>query len=405
MVDYPFPSAKTIKGLQVHMVEDAIKLGIGHAAINLNIGTIMRPARSGSTISHFSDGREYYFDSVYLTQFDQRIKALSDHGIVVYLILLNSVKWDGIEVHPELRQVLLHPDYNPEGFISAFNVVTAEGLGYYKAFIEFVVDRYTRMDAAHGRACGYIIGNEVDTQWVWYNAGEKTLDQFVQEYAVAVRTAYTTARKIYSQARVYLSLTHLWNMVIEDKPLRFYKGRELLERFNALCEEQGDFDWSLAYHPYPEDLLHSQFWLDKTALGSFDTPRITFKNIEILPQYLSQAHLLYAGRLRHVILSEQGFHSDENEESERLMAAAFALAYWKIERQPGIEAFILHAHVDNRDEFGLNLGLWRRDKNSPLPNTPGIPKPVYAVFRDIDGLLHDQVIAEMRKIVGEDYWK
>jgi hypothetical protein len=405
MVDYPFPTAKTIKGLQVHDVEDAVQLGIGHAAINLNIGTIMRPARTENTITHLSKGREFYFDGAYLADFDRRIKELSDHHIVVTLILLNSPKWDGIAIFPELRQALLHPDYNPEGFISSFNVVTAEGLAYYTAFIEFVVARYTQEDAAHGRACGYIIGNEVDTQWVWYNAGEKTLDQFVQEYALAVRTAFVTARKIYAQARVYLSLTHLWNMAMEDKPLRFYKGRELLERFNVVVKAEGDFDWSLAYHPYPEDLLHAQFWHDKTAIDTFATPRITFKNIEVLPKYLSQPHLLFEGRLRHIILSEQGFHSDETEESERFTAAAYALAYWKIERQPGIESFILHAHVDNRDEFGLNLGIRRRDKTSQLPNAPGTPKPIYAVFRDIDGPRHDQIINEARAVIGEEYWK
>ena len=152
-------------------------------------------------------------------------------------------------------------------------------------------------------------------------------------------------------------------------------------------------------------MFHGQFWQDKTAVDAFDTPRITFKNIEVLPQYLSQAHLLYEGRLRHLILSEQGFHSDETDECEQSMAAAYALAYWKIERQPGIEAFILHAHVDNRDEFGLNLWLWRRDKTSQSQNAPGTPKPVYEVFRDIDGPQHDQIMEKASKIIGGDYWR
>jgi hypothetical protein len=204
---------------------------------------------------------------------------------------------------------------------------------------------------------------------------------------------------------VYISLTHLWNMAMEDKPLHFYKGRELLEKFNCLCQQEGDFDWSVAYHPYPENLFHGPFWEDKTAIDALDSPRITFKNIENLPKYLSQLHLLYQGRLRHIILSEQGFHSEENEASEKLMAAAYALANWKIERQAGIEAFILHAHVDHRDEFGLNLGLWRRDKESILPNAPGTPKPIYDVFRDIDGPRHDEIMNKAREVIGEENWK
>jgi hypothetical protein len=387
------------------MVDDAIKLGVGHAALNLNQPTIMRPRSSDETITYVSAGREFYFDAAYLAKFDRRVKELSDHGIVVTLILLNSRKWDGVEIHPDLERVLLHPNYNPEGFISAFNVVTAEGLAHYRAFVEFVAERYTRPDAQHGRACGYIIGNEVDSGWVWGNAGEKTVDEYVAEYAVAVRTAFDAMRRKYAQARVYISLDHLWTIPFRDNPKRCYKGRDIVEKLNALYQREGNFDWSVAYHPYPEDLSDPKFWEDLTAFDSFETPRITFKNIEVLPRYLAQPHLVYNGRLRHIILSEQGFHSDETEAGEKYQAAAYAYAYWKIERTPGIESFILHAHVDHRDEFGLNLGLWRRDKTSERPNAPGNPKPIYYVFRDIDGPNREEVLRQAKEVVGTENWR
>jgi hypothetical protein len=278
-------------------------------------------------------------------------------------------------------------------------------LAHYRAFVEFVAERYTRPDQRHGRACGYIIANEVDSAWVWANAGEMPVEQYVSEYAVAIRAAFEAARAKYAQARVYVSLDHLWTIAYQDNPLRTYKGRDIIELLNKECQAGGDFDWSLAYHPYPEDLNHPDFWHDKTALDSFDTPRITFKNIHILPDYFCQRHLLYEGRPRHIILSEQGFNSDETAAGEQLQAAAYAFAYWKIEQTPGIESFILHAHVDNRDEFGLNLGIWRRDKNDPRPSAPGSPKPIYDVFRDIDGPRHDEVIAWAKSIVGEENWK
>jgi hypothetical protein len=386
------------------MVDDALKLGVGHAALNLNIGTIMRPALSETSISYTLDGATYYFDGEYMARFDARVKELSDHGIVVTLILLNSPKWDGVAVHPDLKTALLHPDYDPEGFISAFNVVTSEGLAHYKAFVEFVAERYTRPDQRHGRACGYIIGNEVDSAWVWCNAGEKTVEAYVREQAIAMRTAFYGARKKYAQARVYLSLDHLWTISHMDNPLRTYKSRDVIEILAVLARAEGDYDWALAFHPYPENLAHADFWNDVTALNTFDTPRITFKNIELLPAYMSQPHLLYDGRVRHIILSEQGFNSEETEESERLQAAAYALAFWRIERTPGIESFILHAHVDNRDEFGLNLGIWRRDKRSDDPSAPGSPKPIYEVFRDIDGPRRNEVLRWARSVVGEQDW-
>jgi hypothetical protein len=404
-VDYPYPTAPTIKGLQVRMVDDAIKLGVRHAALNLNIGTIMRPGRSDTTIPYVVDGATYHFDGEYMARFDARVKELSDHGIVITLILLNSPKWDNVAVDPALKTTLMHPDYDPEGLISAFNVITPEGLAHYKAFVEFVAERYTRPDQRYGRACGYIIGNEVDSGWVWCNAGEKSVEDYVHEYAIAMRTAFYAARKKYAQARVYLSLDHLWTISHLENPLRTYKGRDVIELLAARARAEGDYDWSLAFHPYPEGLNHAAFWRDATALGDFDTPRITFKNIELLPAYMHQPHLLYDGRLRHIILSEQGFNSLETEESERIQAAAYAFAYWRIEQTAGIESFILHAHVDNRDEFGLNLGIWRRDKeNEADPSAPGSPKPIYEIFRDIDGPRRDEVLRWARTVVGEEYW-
>ena len=42
-----------------------------------------------------------------------------------------------------------------------------------------------------------------------------------------------------------------------------------------------------------------------------DTPRITFKNLEVLTEYLRRPELLYKGQPRRVILSEQGFHTPD----------------------------------------------------------------------------------------------
>src|SRR5689334_12183685 len=50
--DYPFPQAHTIKGLQVHDVQDAIQLGVAHAALNLNQPTVMLPQPSETTITY-----------------------------------------------------------------------------------------------------------------------------------------------------------------------------------------------------------------------------------------------------------------------------------------------------------------------------------------------------------------
>jgi Family of unknown function (DUF5722) len=185
-----------------------------------------------------------------------------------------------------------------------------------------------------------------------------------------------------------------------DQPLRYYRGRDIVDGLAARCASGGDFDWSVAFHPYPEDLSKADFWNDGSATDAFETPRITFKNLEQLPAYLDQPRLRYQGRRRAIILSEQGFHSEPTPEGEEVQAAAYALAYEKVARTEGIESFILHAHVDHRDEFDLNLGLWRRDPESADPNAPGSPKPIHAVFRDIDGPRQAELVAWARSVAA-----
>jgi hypothetical protein len=173
--------------------------------------------------------------------------------------------------------------------------------------------------------------------------------------------------------------------------------------FARLARERGDFDWNIAYHPYPENLGEPRFWLDKSATPGDDTPRITFKNIEVLPRYLAaHSELLWRDHLRHVILSEQGFHCRERPGGERDQAAAFCAAWWKIKHLDGIDAFILHRHVDHAYE-GLNLGLWTHKPDTIA--TPDRKREMYEVFRLADTPDWEKVFAFALPVVGIERWE
>ena len=63
--DYDYPQTDSKKGLQVTMIQDAIDLGVRHAAQNICIGDIMRPTGSSKNPILFThDGVEYTFDGV-----------------------------------------------------------------------------------------------------------------------------------------------------------------------------------------------------------------------------------------------------------------------------------------------------------------------------------------------------
>ncbi|MBO4422387.1 MAG: hypothetical protein J5879_03035 [Clostridia bacterium] len=378
--DEPYPDPGTKKGLQIVDVEDAKYLGVKHAALNIAITDVMRSACDPGAEPFEYDGHTYYINMPHIREHDARIKELTDAGVVITFILLCG-RWH--TVAPEkIKSVLYHPDYDPEGTLSAFNVQTDEGIRHYQAFCAFLARRYYRPDKKYGRVVGMIISNEVTAQWIWGNAGEKTCAEFAYEYVTAMRVAYLASKSVYQHFRTYISLDHFWGMSMDaNHPRRFYSGLELLGEIRGRAQAEGDFYYNIAHHPYPEDLTKPDFWNDKTATDDYNTPRVTFKNLHILAEFLYKEENLFEGKRRRVILSEQGFNSCWTDESEILQATAYGRAYHEVMKIPEIDSFILHAHHDNAGEFGLNLGLWRRNKDKPGMERP---KPVYYLFKAID---------------------
>ena len=381
---FDYPVVDTKKGLQVWMIDDAIELGVKHVANNANLGNFIMPEYvEGNTIEFNYDGETYFIDKNETERMDQRVIEFTKAGMVMTLILLNSKDWGGKSVRDDFWEVIKHPDYEGKiggrGLISQFNVITDKGVEYYKAFIAFLSERYTRDDMAYGRVVGMIVANEVNSASVWCNSGEKTCEEFTREYAKAVRLTYQVAASFYKNMRVYVSLDHFWTGSFSS---RDYGGKYILENLNAEYLAEGQVPWNVAHHPYPESLAFPDFWNDKSATDDVETTkRITFKNLELLAQFLYKEEMLCDGERRRIILSEQGFNSHWTPESEILQACAYGRAYKKIMQIPEIDSFILHAHGDNKGEFGLNLGLWRRDRNEQKLVEP---KPIYHVFKAID---------------------
>ena len=383
---FPYPVVDTKKGLQVVDYADARELGVRHSAINVNEGDFLMPAYvEGDTIEFEHDGRVFYFRKSHVEKMDETFVGLSEIGCVITFILLNSPHWR-CAIDPAFWEVIKHPAYTGKaddgtGLISAFNLVTEEGLAYYRAFIAFLTARYTREDMAHGRVVGMIVGNEVDAGYIWCNSGEMDMETYVREYATALRVTWQTAATIYAHMRVYVSLDHFWTMAMNGESLRYYKTRDMLVYLNELASEEGQIPWHIAFHPYPEDLNYPDFWNDRLATPDDEAPIITFKNLEVLARFIYRPEFLLNGERRRIILSEQGFNSHWTPESEILQACAYGRAYRKVMEIPEIDSFILHAHHDNKGEFGLNLGLWRRKKEGDGMEAP---KPMYYVFKAID---------------------
>jgi hypothetical protein len=375
-----FPQPPNKKGLQVQMIDDAIALGVHHAALNVDLTQLIDPTGQENGPKWTANGKQFAFSPSQVAGLDAQVKPLSDHQIVVTLILLTYASQDA-----KRNELMLHPRYAKNekmaGPIAMFNTTTADAADALQACLEFLADRYST-EQGHGRVWGYICGNEVNSHWFWANMGHASPDEVITEYERAVRLIHRAVRKFSREARVYLSLDHFWKeRYVAGSATQCLGGREFLDRFAAKANENGDFDWHLAHHPYPEPLTDPRFWLDHVHAAHHNQAHsITFRNLDVLMDYLQQGRLKIEGKPRRVILSEQGFHCNEKRPRGELeQAAAYALAYKTVDRLPGIDAFILHRHTDHAQEGGLNLGLWTNQPGQIC--SPDRKRKMYEVFQ------------------------
>ncbi|WP_054955979.1 DUF5722 domain-containing protein [Paenibacillus dakarensis] len=397
-----YPEAQSIKGLQVQMTADAQELGISHAALNVPYNELMYKSNNHpeNTIPYEVEGETFYFRKSRIEQLDIGVKSLSDNGMIVSLILIMYNTKDP----DSANEYLIHPDSEPGGTVYALNTSNEIGVKYVKAATQFIAERYSMPNGQYGRAVNYIVGNEVGQNKVWNNMGPKHVDAYVREYAQTLRLVDSIVKSTYANARTYVSLDHFWNEKLSDDSTWKYDNKVIVDRLISMSHAEGNFSWNIAPHPYPEDLFNPRFWNDSTATDSFDTQRITFKNLEVLVDYMKQDDYLFNGEMRRIMLSEQGFHSLTNsEEHQKLQAAAYAYAYYKVKFLDGIDAFILHRHVDHGEEGGLNLGLWTHAPNTVV--TPDQHKYIYDVFKYIDTDRSLEVTEFAKEIIGIKDWK
>ncbi len=398
----PLLEKGAVKGLQVQMIDDAIDLGVRHAALNLDLAGLIRiPANPGDK-TLIVNGQTLGFRAEVLA--GMQVDRMTDKNIRVYLIILayrsGNAKIDSLLLHPAMAA-------DAPNRLGAFNTATADGVKVYSWLLENIDDYFSARTSINNQKAtpiaGWIIGNEVNAHHEWYNRGPATPEQVVGDYHRALRIAHTVLRSSGSPGRIYVSLEHHWTVLPNANPKQSLPGREFLERLLEMCRKHGNFDWHLAYHPYPSNLFEPRSWLDKDALPTLDSPKITFKNLEQLALWTELPKSRIDGLPRRIILSEQGFHSPPGVEGEKRQAAGFVFAWKKVRSIPQIGAFIVHRHVDHAIEGGLNLGLWTNKPGQVC--TPYQKKAIWQVFQAAGTPAEALAFEPFRAVMGEEVWQ
>lgn len=380
-------------------VSDLDDLDIGSVTVNIRVASFLRSEADKETIEFTFNGKPFYVNRKLVLTLDSSLRVLSGKNIAVAAIVLI----DKIQHCPdkEIGKIFQHPGYLPEGHYSMANMSSKEGFEYYAAIMDYLAHRYSLPGKPYGHIDHWIIHNEVNAGWVWTNMGKVPPLIFMNEYQKSMRMVYYLARKYNSTSKVFISLTHYWAQFNDP---HFYRGSELMDILLDYSKKEGDFDWAVAIHPYPQNLFNPKSWLDKKVDYTFNTPMITFKNVEVIDKWVEQPYTLYKGKyIRPIWFSEQGLNSlDYSNVRLEEQAAGMAYAWEKLKRLKNVEAFQYHNWVDNKREGGLRIGLRRFPEDSAAPM--GV-KPIWDVFKAAGTNQEAEAFRFAKKIIGISDWE
>lgn len=333
---------------------EIFELGIGHATVNFVVDALLSDKPRPGNEKIMFEGRPYYMNRKFLREREMTVSNLCSQNVIVTAILL---------VGNHGNSIMAHPEAEARGTYAMPNLKNGEGADLYRAALHVIGNHFNQPEK---RIVNWVIHNEVDQAGTWTNMGEQPLARYLETYHRSARLVYQTMRLHDPNARVFISLTHHWAK--RSLGAGTYTVNEMLPLFNEMGRAEGDYEWGVAYHPYPQSLRNPDHWNDSDVRTTFDTPYITPKNFEVLPDYLAQDHYRYEGEPRGILFSEQGWNSPTlSIEDQSRQLAGLVEFFRRLPEYPVIEAFHLHRYQDMPDrEGGLRLGIIDEHGNRKL---------------------------------------
>ena len=339
-------------------LEELVELGVKHITINMMLHNLFKDgAGKGDEIYNFQ-GKKYRINKSVVAWRDRLTTFAHQNGITVTAIILVG------HGRGSFAQALRHPDGRLSGHYVMPDVDSQKGIDAYRAALHFMADRYTRPDAKFGRVSDWVVHNEVNFAAEWTDMGEKAPEVYLDAYVRSMRLVHNITRHYDPHSRVFMSLTHHW-ATPGTKDWGSHCTRDLVEGLMRLNKLEGDFAWGIAYHPYPQSLWQPTPWADTQYTNDFNTKLILPINLAVLDRWMHRPEMLDSkGKVRPVLLSEQGFNTrGYSQKEQELQAAAYLYMWDQLKGLKSIKAFHNHRWVDHPNEGGLLLGLRKLGEN------------------------------------------
>ncbi|MCR4832082.1 MAG: hypothetical protein K5900_00760, partial [Butyrivibrio sp.] len=226
-----------------------------------------------------------------------------------------------------------------------FNTLTPDGIARTEQVARSLAYRYK------DTVSNWIIGNEINNQREWNYLGVSDINTYAKAYADGFRIFYNAIKEQNPDARIFIPFDYNWGQINGDM---YYSSKDLISYLNMYL---ADTDYGIAWHPYPQDLTNPDFMnTSPMAVYSQDSPIVNLKNLNVLTDFMQQQSMLSPeGKVRHLILSEQGFSSVRGEDAQ---CWGIMQAWEKAKENPYVEAFLLSRLVDAPTEVvrGYSFG-------------------------------------------------
>lgn len=389
--------ARTKKGTSTSTAA-LIDLNCDNGFLNIMYEELIGGFEPGNKVSSeydfYYNGYTYYINSAKLVELDEIIGKMTQNNIVV-TVSLNA----GTNKNSTYGKFLCSPSATETSGVVhyGFNTENELGQNMITALTLFLANRYSDANS-HGVISNYLIGNEVNDEYTYYNIGAKSFDDFTERYMRTFRVMYNAIRSTNSTSDVYMTLAHFWYWdedLVRNTPAKqkdVFPCRVFIDKFNDLAIRQGNFNWGIAFHPYSYPLDEASVYDDddgeltyldrnnerqKYVSDSEKSYIVTMKNIEVLTNYMHKSQLLNtSSQVRSIILTEQGYMSTTKGKKDELMqAASIIYAYYKTESLKDVDQFILFRYRDDPALVNEPYGLL---------NVDGSKKYSYDIYKNLN---------------------
>ncbi len=379
----PPPSVKRPlprKGMDAAPFDIYRDLNVTQVKLNIVLNSVFSKRPAPGTVSFDYRGKTYYYRGNVIQTMDNQLQLFHDqHPMDVAFVIL--VGCDKEFILPEAMV-----DQNcdrKKGIFFMPEVATDEGARSFEAMMYFLTERYAKVNSDRVPVVHWILHNEVDAQWVWTHAGQKSLNEFMSLYVKTLKITSALLDQFNKDATPYVSLTRHWNTSHKNDPTKYYKPIDVLRWLYKHDRIHGSFNWGIAQHPYGD----SPWNVAQDIAFDLNTPAISMANLEVLDELVACEQLRFRGQPRKIILSEQGFTSNRvNTEAaggpafpgmhsgEESQAASLLYAMAKMPYLKNVYAFHYHRYQDHPDE-GSAFGLLRAN---------GTEKLAYRIYKQIE---------------------